>query len=164
MAKYEDAIAKGQHAAIAMHNESALDMLQLNIGNMKPGEKAAVIVKMLKLLEIENEYYLFRLPTSYFTRFEQSKEIPKNEPSYQAHHLTMKKPEYKYKFNVLIEQSSPILNVTTPIQANICQESLSANSANLTFDDTINGAEEAFLHDVMIYFQTTALGKTVVYY
>lgn len=67
--KYEDALARGQQAVLSQHHDIVEDILHFSIGGMKPGERVTITVTMLKLLEIENEYFLFRLPTSYFARF-----------------------------------------------------------------------------------------------
>lgn len=105
---------------------------------------------MIKLLEIEDEYFLFRLPTSYFSRFDLSQE---------SRHITLRKPTFNYKFNVLLEQNDPILDLRTPIHCNMKQESRSPKEVNLSFESV----SETFTHDILIYFQTTALGRTDVY-
>ena len=115
---------------------------------------------MNKLLEIENEYFLFRLPTSYFIRFEPHPGS-ENKPHkhLQEQHLSLAKPNYDYRFNVLLDQSFPILDLRTPSNSIVIQESYSSNAINLLFTK----GEDAFTHDLMIYFQTTALGKTAIY-
>ena len=55
------------------------------------------------------------------------------------------------------------MDLKTPVQTHIKSEVLSANAVNLSFESGAL-AEEAFVHDVIVYFQTTDLGKTVVYY
>ena len=99
---------------------------------------------------------MVRLPTSYFTRFDVNPEF-KEGIAYS--HYKLRKPTFSYKFNVLLEQSDPILDLRTPSHCQLHQETFSSNSINLSFESL----SDVFTHDVLIFFQTPALGRTDVY-
>jgi hypothetical protein len=52
---------------------------------------------MIKLLEIEDEFYMFRLPTSYFTRFDK---VPHSKKGVETLKMQLRKPTFTYQFNV----------------------------------------------------------------
>ena len=67
--KYEDGLASGKAVMLANENEKDKDTLEINIGNVLPGEIVAVTIKILKVLDIEGGAYAFRLPLVYFPKF-----------------------------------------------------------------------------------------------
>ena len=91
--------AEGQQRKLPRFDESAHDLLQMSLGQVLPGETAKVTVDMIKLLEIEDEYYMFRLPTSYFARLE-VEPFTKDGVEYLKYHL--RKPAFAYKYNVFL--------------------------------------------------------------
>jgi hypothetical protein len=100
---------------------------------------------MIKIIEIEDEYYMFHLPTSYFTRFDEEPYF-KHNVEYKRYHL--RKPTFKYKFNVYIHQSEPILDIRTPTHCSVSQETLASNAINLSFESVT----EVFTHDIKVFF------------
>jgi hypothetical protein len=52
---------------------------------------------MIKLLEIEDEFYMFRLPTSYFTRFDK---VPHSKKGVETLKLQLRRPTFTYQFTV----------------------------------------------------------------
>lgn len=101
--RFEDAMARGQQAVLTGYSDSAIDILQLNIGALKPGDHAKIRVRLLKTLEVEDEYCLFRLPTSYFQRFEKQEGPVPNQLGFQGQHLALKNPEFAYSFRIQLE-------------------------------------------------------------
>jgi len=91
--------AEGQQRKLPRFHESAHDLLQMNLGEVLSGESAKVTVHMIKLLEIEDEYYMFRLPTSYFAKLD-VESYTKDGVEYLKYHL--RKPAFAYKFNVFL--------------------------------------------------------------
>ena len=67
--RYEDAMAKGDQGIMTSYDQSARDILRFKIGGLRKGDMAVITVKMLKMLEVESECYLFRMPTSYYPRY-----------------------------------------------------------------------------------------------
>jgi len=69
----------------------------MNLGELLDGEQARVTINMIKLLEIEDEFYMFRLPTSYFTRFDK---VPYNKNGVETLKLQLRNPTFTYRINV----------------------------------------------------------------
>jgi hypothetical protein len=97
MNHYSSEIEEGQKKILPKFHESAHDLLQMNLGELMDGEKARVTITMIKLLEIEDEFYMFRLPTSYFTRFDK---VPHTKKGVETLKLQLRKPTFTYQFTV----------------------------------------------------------------
>ena len=97
MKHYSSEIEEGQKRILPKFHESAHDLLQMNLGELMDGEQARVTITMIKLLEIEDEFYMFRLPTSYFTRFDK---VPHSKKGVETLKLQLRKPTFTYQFNV----------------------------------------------------------------
>ena len=97
MKHYSSEIEEGQKRILPKFHESAHDLLQMNLGELLDGEQARVTINMIKLLEIEDEFYMFRLPTSYFTRFDK---VPYTKNGVETLKLQLRKPTFTYRFNV----------------------------------------------------------------
>jgi len=97
MKHYSSEIEEGQKRILPKFHESAHDLLQMNLGELMDGEQARVTITMIKLLEIEDEFYMFRLPTSYFTRFDK---VPHSKKGVETLKLQLRKPTFTYQFTV----------------------------------------------------------------
>lgn len=97
MKHYSSEIEEGQKRILPKFHESAHDLLQMNLGELMDGEQARVTVTMIKLLELEDEFYMFRIPTSYFTRFDK---VPYTKDGAETLKLQFRKPTFTYRFNV----------------------------------------------------------------
>jgi hypothetical protein len=51
-------------------SESAHDLMQMSLGEIGAGEEVRVTVKMVRLVEIEDEYFKLIMPISYFSRID----------------------------------------------------------------------------------------------
>jgi hypothetical protein len=97
MKHYSSEIEEGQKRILPKFHESAHDLLQMNLGELMDGEQARVTITMIKLLEIEDEFYMFRLPTSYFTRFDK---VPYSKKGVETLKLQLRRPTFTYQFTV----------------------------------------------------------------
>ena len=75
--KYDDAISAGNMGA--MMKEVGKEFLELDIGNILPGQTVKIEITIVEHLESENGAYDFEIPLSYFPRFSIAKKDRKPE-------------------------------------------------------------------------------------
>jgi hypothetical protein len=68
--KYDDALADGNSAVMVQENKADRDVLEINVGNILPGQEATITIQMLQSIEIEGGAYCLRIPLTYFPRYE----------------------------------------------------------------------------------------------
>lgn len=69
---FEDAIAGGATAAMVSDARENVDLHQLEIGNILPGEKAIIELQLIQPLKVDEGAFSFKLPLSYFPKYKQS--------------------------------------------------------------------------------------------
>ena len=68
--KYDDAIAAGHTAVKLNYDEKLPDIIELNIGQLQPGDTAQVAVRMVAELEvIKHGFFSFVFPLDFFPRY-----------------------------------------------------------------------------------------------
>ena len=68
--KYDDAIAAGHTAVKLNYDEKLPDIIELNIGQLQPGDTAQITVRMVAELEvIKHGFFSFVFPLDFFPRY-----------------------------------------------------------------------------------------------
>ena len=106
--KYSDAIANGHTAVNLSSDEMNPDIIKLAIGKIFPEEEITIIIKYVKLLEIHDSSWCFRIPLTYTPLYDESRKVtvgPKVK--------TQSKIPYKWHLNVNINSTTPITRLTS---------------------------------------------------
>jgi len=69
--KYDNAVSSGNQAA--MMKEAKGEFLELQIGNIKPGQTATIEITIVQHLESTNGAFNFEFPLTYFPKYNISK-------------------------------------------------------------------------------------------
>ncbi len=128
--KYTDAIAAGNTVAKAEYDEKQPDLLKMRIGNMLAGKTVVVVTRYVKLLEVEDNSWCFRIPLTYTPRYEEQK--------LGAAHKVKEKPgvvkgtslPYTWSLNMDIVSSRPITRLVCSshaIKSTFSEGNLKAN-------------------------------------
>jgi len=103
--KYVDAIAKGNTAFKMDQDEMQPDIIRMIIGQLLPNKEVIIVVKYIKLLEVENGHWSFKIPLTYTPRY--------GSNTKQEFIKGIELP-YKCHLNMLIETSKPITKIVSP--------------------------------------------------
>ena len=118
--KYDDAMAAGHTAVKLNYNEKLPDIIELNVGQLQPGDTAEVTVRMVWELEvIKHGFFSFIFPLEFFPRYGDTEGILGQEGSL----LTA---EFSAEF--IIRSTSVITN-------------LDVSNKGVTYEQSVDGQE-----------------------
>jgi len=137
--KYNDTLATGNNAFMMNQDEKQPDIIKVSIGKLPPNKEVTVVTTYVRLLDIENGNWSFRIPLTYTPRFDpgttDTTPVVKHEPEYLVrerrtiphtapHHTGSTGPKpgflrgtslpYKWHFNATINSSKPIAKLSSP--------------------------------------------------
>ena len=101
--KYDDAVASGNTAVKLNFDEKLPDVIELNVGQLQPGDTALVTVSMIAELEvIKHGFYSFIFPLNFFPLIGDEKKNWKNEDEPQP---------AEFNASIKVQSSSIITNL-----------------------------------------------------
>ena len=116
---YDDNIAKGNMAVLLKKNKDSDELLEIDIGNILPGQSAIVEITIIQTLEVQNGAYDFVFPITYYPSY--GGNSPKQ---YGAYMIDTGKKSLKFNFSACIKSNQPIYEVSHPKDCEILEQSL----------------------------------------
>ena len=111
--KYSDAMARGSTAFKMNQDEYQPDIIRIAIGNLLPATEAIIVTRYVKLMQIENGCWSFRIPLAYTPRY--NSRIPAHSSGgLDPKFVEKNELPYKWHLDVEINSSKPITRLASP--------------------------------------------------
>ena len=79
--KYSEAVASGHAGYMMSYDANQKDLLRLVVGNLLPGKKAIVSIKLVKKLDSELNALSIRIPTTFTPRYHNATDVSSEVPA-----------------------------------------------------------------------------------
>jgi len=137
---FDDAMAGGNFAAMVKDSRENVDLHQMDIGNLNPGQKAKIEFMLIQPLKVDSGAFDFNLPLSYFPKYKNSAEqVPGDDP------LIL------FNFSAQIKSDSPFKQICHPENFEIVE-----NSKTDVVVKKENGDLTTITKDIQVKFKTLA--------
>ena len=113
--KFDDAIAGGHTAAMVSDARENVDLHQLDIGNILPGQKATINLQMITALKVTQGSFEFVLPMSYFPKL---KKQPKKDGE-----AAESEPQIVFNFSAKLRSGNSFRQICHPKTFNVTEAS-----------------------------------------
>ena len=140
--KYDDAVAAGHTAVKLNYDEKLPDIIELNIGQLQPGDTAEIWVKMVWELEvIKHGFFSLIFPLDFFPRYGAEEGLKGERGSYLP-------AEFGAEFN--IKSSSVITNLDVSHEGMRFEQSEDGREVRVTMD----ASKDIVAKDIVISYST----------
>ena len=140
--EYDDAVASGNTAVKLNFDEKLPDVIELNVGQLLPGDTALVTVSMIAELEvIKHGFYSFIFPLNFFPLIGDKKKNWKNEDESQP---------AEFNASIKIQSSSIITNLDVSHKGFAFEQSEDRCEVRLNYGPSTN----IVVKDIVISYST----------
>jgi len=158
--KYSDAIARGNTAFKMNNKDLQPDIIQMNVGNLLPEQKAKVMIKYAKLLDIEDNSWSFRIPLTYTPSYIQksSSKGHSRGPNKKSLQVSGGRLSYKWNMSMTIQSSKKITRLVCLSHAidTTFKQNNRVAEINLVDQDEVHD------HDLIFLYRTEAFEEPSV--
>ena len=139
--EYDDAVASGNTAVKLNFDEKLPDVIELNVGQLQPGDSALVTVRMIAELEVvKHGFYSFIFPLNFFPLIGDEKKNWENDEPQSA----------EFNANIKIQSSSIITNLDVSHKGFAFQQSEDECEVRLNYSSSTN----IVVRDIVISYST----------
>ena len=148
--KYSDAIARGNTAFKMNQDEQQPDIIKIAIGNLLSGAEVIIVTRYVKLMEVENGSWSFRIPLAYAPRYNNSGIPAHSSGGLDPEFVEGSKLPYKWHLDMEINSSKSITRLASPTH----KLDIEFGNSNRKAHVTLANNNEVPNTDLIIFYKT----------